>query len=275
MHGPPEHFWIRQVDSAEEEHRRTERGRFDSGDEEGEVYQKYRWVPKPIHPVCWAYDWSLGEHSPEHATNIWRLRISAMTSLHVEKNFDASIHLPTCLIPIAGDRSDVPIPFDDKALRIHSVLPQNSDRVSRARFGQSQLLEIRVGMIRRRGHVPMTSNSDSLKRSRLEESSHLPQHLDAIRLDLVTPDIEQQSFGDHDGEMIAGPLYLDVTIEQFCPKHLLQIVLHLPESLLGAVCASDQQDQDYQNMYRKHDGLHGLSRPFQRLASSRSSPTDP
>src|SRR5512147_3152998 len=150
-----------------------------------------------------------------------------MTSLHVEKNFDASIHLPTCLSPIAGDRSDVPVPFDNKALRIHSVLPQNSDRVSRACFGQSQLLKIRLGMIRHRGDVPMPSHSDFLKRSRLEEGSHLPQHFDAIRLDLITPDIEQQSFGDDDGEMIAGPLYLEVTSEQFRPKHLLQIVLHL------------------------------------------------
>src|SRR5512135_487220 len=121
----------------------------------------------------------------------------------------------------------------------------------------------------------MTSHSDFLERSRLEESSHLPQHLDAIRLDLITPDIEQQSFGDHDGEMIAGPLYLDVTMEQFRPKHLLQIVLHLPEPLLGAVCASDQQDQDHQNMCGAHDGVHGLSRPFQRLASSRSCTADP
>ncbi len=83
----------------------------------------------------------------------------------------------------------------------------------------------------------MPSHSNFLERGRLEEHSHLLQRLDTIRLDLMTPDIEEQSFSNENGEMIAGPLHPDVTIVQFRPKHLLKILLHLPQALFSCICA--------------------------------------
>ena len=49
---------------------------------------------------------------------------------HVQNNLDTSIHLSPFFGLIARDRSDVPIPFDDKALRIRSILFQNMYRLS-------------------------------------------------------------------------------------------------------------------------------------------------
>jgi hypothetical protein len=59
----------------------------------------------------------------------------------------------------------------------------------------------------------MPNNSDFLERSRFEEASYLFQYFDTIRLDLMAPGIEKQSFSNDDGETIAGPLHTDVTIE--------------------------------------------------------------
>jgi hypothetical protein len=56
----------------------------------------------------------------------------------------------------------------------------------------------------------------------------------------MTPGIEQQPFGHHDGEMIAGSLHPDITIEQCGPKQLFQVFLDLVERLLRRVDASDQ-----------------------------------
>jgi hypothetical protein len=59
--------------------------------------------------------------------------------------------------------------------------------------------------------------------------------------------------------MVAGPLHPDVTIAQCCVKHPLQLILHLPQPLLGTVCTSGHQSQAHQDTCKERYGLHGLS----------------
>lgn len=79
----------------------------------------------------------------------------------------------------------------------------------------------------------MPGHSNLLEGSRLEEDSHLRQHFDTIRLDLIIPGIKEQSFSDYHSEKIVDPLDTDITITQGRPKHLLQLFLHFPELLLS------------------------------------------
>jgi len=95
-------------------------------------------------------------------------------------------------------------------------------------------------MVIDRGFVGVPGNSDFLESSCFEKNAHLLQQVDTFRFDLMTPGIEQQPFGHHDGEMIAGPLHPDITVEQCGPEQLFQVLLHLEERLLGPVDASDQ-----------------------------------
>src|SRR5689334_21202052 len=156
----------------------------------------------------------------------------SMSDSAIQDNLDTSIHSPPFLSFIACDRSDVPIPFNDKALRSRSILLQNMDRLSRTCFGLGQLLEILVGLVTDRGLVGVPGNSDFLERGCVEKNAHLLQQVDTIRFDLMTPGIEQQPFGHHHSEMIAGPLHPDITVEQGGPEQMFQVLLHLEERLL-------------------------------------------
>src|ERR1041384_8668910 len=93
----------------------------------------------------------------------------------------------------------------------------------------------------------MPRHSDFLECCVLEEDSHLFQRLDTIRFEITTPGVEKQSFSNHDGEMIAGLLHPDVTIAQCCVKHTLQFILHLTQTLLRTVCATDHHSQAHQD----------------------------
>ena len=116
-------------------------------------------------------------------------------------------------------------------------------------------------MIGDRGLVGIPSHSDFFERGRVEDDSHPGQHVDPVRRDLRTPGIEEESFGNHEGEMIAGPLDTDITVAQGRSEHLLQLMLHLPEPLLSRVCTSGHQHQTYQHIYEEGHGLHGFSLP--------------
>ena len=106
----------------------------------------------------------------------------------------------------------------------------------------------------------MSNHSDFLERSRLQEQSHLLQHFDATRLEIITLVSKSNRSAITTVRWSPGTLHPDATITPCRSKHLRQFILRLRQPLLRAVCTADHWSQALQNTCHERHGLHGLSR---------------